>query len=443
MTRHTKRQKTINLLQEFSVPLIAGVFAALYFANSDATQYHHLTHSPLHHLVGHSPTAGSHAPGGGWFDFLTLHFLVNDLFMALFFGIAAKEITEACLPGGALNPVSKAINPLFATVGGVLGPIGVFLLLNSLMGSAAWSSGWGIPTATDIALAWLAARLVFGNGHPAISFLLLLAVADDGIGLAIIAIAYPNPDHPTLWANALWILPGMAAAYGLRRAGVRSWIPYIAGGGAFSWYGLYSAHLHPALALVFIVPFLPGPRRDLGLFLEAADDNAAPPSSAGQWARHLHSPLEQFEHQLKLPVDLGLFFFAFVNAGVALSGFSDLTWIILVSLIVGKTLGITTCSLLGQRLGFDLPAGMRLKHLVVVGVIAGLGLTVALFVSGQAFTDAALQGAAKMGALLSACALFIAIALGWVLNVRDVPRSRGITWPAWKWSEKGLVRAAE
>lgn len=443
MTGQTKRHKTINLLQEFSIPLVAGVVAALLFANWDAQQYHHLTHAPLVSFFG-TADAGVHGTSGGWWDFLTLHFLVNDLFMALFFGIAAKEITEACLPGGALNPASKAINPLFATIGGVVGPVGVFLLLNAMIGSTLWTSGWGIPTATDIALAWLVARLVFGKGHPAISFLLLLAVADDAIGLAIIAIAYPSPDHPTLWANTLWILPGMATAYGLRRAGVKSWIPYIACGGALSWHGLHSAHLHPALALVFIVPFLPGPKRDMGIFVEPVrddplDNGLVPASSVANHDDPTDSPLQRFEHQLKLPVDFGLFFFAFANAGVAFSDFSNLTWIVLASLIAGKMLGITTFSLLAERLGFALPVGMRTNHVVVVGVIAGLGLTVALFVSGQAYTDPALQGAAKMGALLSVGALFLAAVMGWALNVRDVPRASDAPWLAWKWPGRKSV----
>src|SRR5690606_15591442 len=97
-------------------------------------------------------------------------------------GVAAKEITEAVLPGGALNPPRKAINPLLGTLGGVAGPILVYFAFVHFMGRSDLAGGWGIPTATDIALAWLVARLAFGPQHPAVSFLLLLAVADDAIG---------------------------------------------------------------------------------------------------------------------------------------------------------------------------------------------------------------------------------------------------------------------
>ncbi len=422
-------KRTVQLLQEFSIPLIVGVFAALAFANLNPSLYDTLVHTPLHKLFGvmwHGAAHGSHHGAHGWEHCLTLHFLINDIFMVLFFGIAAKEITEACLPGGALNPISKAINPLLATLGGVLGPVGLFLLVNAWVGDPAWTRGWGIPTATDIALAWLVARCVFGKGHPAVSFLLLLAVADDAIGLGIIAIAYPDPAHPTLWANALWILPGMVAALSLRLWKVQNWVPYVLVGGGLSWWGLYSAHLHPALALVFIVPFLPGPRRDWGLYEESSDYDALEEEAHSRGTHQAHSPLENFEHNLKVFVDFGLFFFAFANAGVPFSGITGLTWIVVLSLLVGKTIGITAFSLVGEKLGFRLPDGMRLKQLALTGVIAGVGLTVALFVSGQAFVDTGLQGAAKMGALFSGGIAFFAIVLGKMLNVRD--ESRPATW---------------
>ena len=410
---HKKRPSTVERLREFSVPLLAGVVVAMIVANINFDAYEHLVHSPFAAILGGGhgaveATTGAELHASPWDHYTTLHFLVNDLFMVLFFGVAAKEITEACLPGGALNPPKKAINPLLGTLGGVLGPAFLYILLNKMMGEPAWQRGWGIPTATDIALAWLAARFIFGKAHPAVSFLLLLAVADDGIGLGIIAFAYPDANHPTQWSQALWILPGMAIAFALRAAKVRSWIPYIALGGAFSWWGLFNAHLHPALALVFIVPFLPGPRRDLGMFEDKKDES------------HL-STLEQFEHDVKAFVDFGLFFFAFANAGVPLAGITNLTWIVLLALVLGKILGISTFSFVGQKLGFPLPTGMTTGHLIVASAVAGMGLTVALFVSGQAFTDGAMQGAAKMGALFSVVAAPVAFALRQLLLAKTPP----------------------
>lgn len=442
------RKKIARWLHEYSIPLVVGVVVALFLANTSPAFYHRLTSTPVYELFSHSQnphdshsadlnhehhhettrsaetlghgdatmaethdgehsdTHASHGHADGIGHYFTLHFLINDLFMVLFFGVAAKEITEACLPKGALNPVSKAINPLFATIGGVLGPVAFFLTANAMFGEPAWTKGWGIPTATDIALAWMVARLIFGANHPAISFLLLLAVADDAIGLGIIAIAYPDPLHPTEWINALWIVPGMITAFILRKCQVQNWLVYVVAGGAFSWWGLYSAHLHPALALVFIVPFIPGPNVDFGLFRDDGSHDA-----------HADCPLEKFEHQTRWFVDFGLFFFALVNAGVSFNDVTGLTWILLASLAFGKTLGVTGFSMLAIRCGFPLPAGMNIRHTTVVGIIAGLGLTVALFVSGQAFIDPGTQSAAKMGALFSVVVALAAVVVAKVLGV--------------------------
>ncbi len=396
----------LGSIQEYSIPLIVGVFAALWAANSAPDWYENAVNGALvgGSILGHP---------------ITLGFLINDIFMVLFFGIAAKEITDAILPGGSLNPPSKAINPLLGTLGGVIGPVGTFfLLVHFLYGGspdeAAVANGWGVPTATDIALAWLAARLVFGAKHPAVNFLLLLAVADDAIGLGIIAVAYPDPAHPVAPTMMLFILGGMLVSVVLRKMNVRSWVPYILVGGGLSWYGLIMAHLHPALALVFIVPFLPADRPQMGLITEEED------VGAGTMPHHVSSPLEAFEHFFKTFVDYGLFLFAFSNAGVALANMGNLTWIILASLLVGKTVGIFGMSYLGKLLGFPLPDGMDLRSLAVAGLVAGLGLTVALFVAGEAYTTPGLQGEAKMGALFSASAFGLAIILGKLLRIQKV-----------------------
>ncbi len=374
-------------MREFSVPLITGVFAALAWANLAPQSYHAFLFNPF---LGR----------------LNVHFITNDIFMAFFFGIAAVEITQSCLPGGDLNPLKKAVNPLLATLGGVLGPAVVYLVLNHVIGSDALRRGWGIPTATDIAFAWLAARVIFGSGHPAVSFLLLLAVADDGIGLAIIAVFYPDPHFPV---EPVWLLLtalGMVVTFGLRLGKIRTYWPSVLIGGGLSWAGLFKAHLHPALALVFIIPFLPHAlREDKHFFEENVEDR---------------SPLAQYEHEWKVIVDFGLFMFGLANAGVELSAVGAATWLVLVSLLAGKCIGIFSLGALAELLGFPLPTGMSKKDLLVTGVIAGIGFTVALFVAGEAFTDPLIQGAAKMGAMLSIGAVFIALPLGKIMTVGKV-----------------------
>ncbi len=377
----------INLLREFSAPLIGGVIIAFLWTNISPESYHQFNHAPL---------IGS----------LSFHFVTNDLFMAFFFGIAAVEITQSCLPGGDLSPPSKAINSVLATVGGVIGPVLVYLILNRFLGSDALINGWGIPTATDIALAWLAARLVFGRNHPIIAFLLLLAIADDAVGLVIIALFYPDPLSPV---QPLWLILvalGMGVAFLLRKYRCKNYWPYLVLGGGLSWAGLHEAHLHPALALTFIVPFLPHPREETKHLFE--EDRAD------------FSTLARFEHEWKIIVDFGLFMFGLTNAGVQVTAICTATWLVLIALLAGKTGGIFSMAYLGQKLGFPLPDKMKYKELLVAALIAGIGFTVALFVAGEAFADPVIQGAAKMGAMLSILAFPLALILSKILKIRKV-----------------------
>ncbi|HIJ80076.1 MAG TPA: sodium:proton antiporter [Desulfuromonadales bacterium] len=377
----------VNMLREFSVPLICGVLLALFWANLNPAEYLRAVNAPF---------VGS----------FSLHFISNDLFMVFFFGIAAVEITQSFLPGGSLSPVSRAINPLMATLGGVIGPVIVYLVLNVLFGSPVLNRGWGIPTATDIALAWLVARLIFGASHPAVSYLLLLAVADDAIGLGIIAVFYPDPSHPV---SPVWLcltILGMLTAYGLRRVSVMSYWPYLFLGGVLSWTGLFMAHLHPALALVFILPFLPGqPRAAKGLFEENPDDR---------------SPLSNFEHEWKIIVDFGLFMFGMTNAGVEFSSLGTATWLVVSALIAGKSIGVFGMGYAASLFGMQLPHGMRRRDLLVVGLIAGIGFTVALFIAGEAFIEGSIRSAAKMGAILSILAALIAVFVAGSMGVKKV-----------------------
>ncbi len=401
-----KIKHLVNRLSEFSVPLILGVIVAILFSN----MYPHTYHEIVHHKF---------ISGAYW---STLHFLVNDIFMVFFFGIATVEIVESFLKGGALNPIRKAVNPLFGTIGGVIGPVAVFFILTALFGITELNKGWGIPTATDIALAWLAAKLIFGASHPAINFLLLLAIVDDAIGLGIIAIFYGDPNHPANPVQLLFVLAAMAIGFIMNKKNIQSWPLYIFGPGLLSWYGLYSAHLHPALALVFVVPFLPTGNKSEDLFVEESDEAYQKEKEAHPHSHH--NPLVNYSHATKLFVDFGLFFFAFANAGVQFSAVSSITWVIFAALIIGKTIGIFGFSFIGQLCGFSLPEGMGYKELLVTSIIAGIGLTVALFVAGVAYTDelSFVQGPAKMGALLSGFGFLIAYVIAKLTKVKPVKK---------------------
>ena len=419
----------ISFLQEYSIPLIIGVITGLVWANIDFHSYYELVEFDFWNF-GQGPYVEDHGHDKNDFyifgKHVTVHFLINEMFMVFFFGIAAKEITESVLPGGALNPLPKAINPIMGTLGGVFGPVGLFFLLAVLFygGSDDFgvvANGWAIPTATDIALAWLVARVIFGARHTAVNFLLLLAVADDAIGLVIIAVFYSTDVQP------LWLLltaGGMVAAYLFRRMRIPWWPVYIFIAGGMSWVGLVKAGVEPALALVVIVPFLPATHAaELNdEAIEAADHGDAHDTGhAHAVQEHQVGVLERFEHHLKLPVDMGLFFFAWANAGVAFGNINQVTLMILLSLIVGKTVGVSLFSFSVSKLGFPLPEGMGLRHLMVAGMIAGLGLTVALFVANKAYNTPegmAFLDPGKMGAVFSVVVAGLAFVFARVIGVR-------------------------
>mmetsp|Transcript_49103 Transcript_49103/g.137493 ORF Transcript_49103/g.137493 Transcript_49103/m.137493 type:complete len:890 (-) Transcript_49103:183-2852(-) len=427
----------VLLLQQFAIPLLTGILVAIMAANLDKLFYEKwFSHG------GHADGAGgdhrrmkdSSVDGNAEHPTIlglsfnghdvTLHFIVNDVFMCLFFGLAAKEICEAFQPGGSLYPPTRTtVNVLAATIGGIVGPVLVYVItlagldafgmLGDTYGFREYAIGWGIPTATDISLAWVTALCVFGQGHPAINFLLLLAIVDDGIGLLIIACAYPDPSNPVNPVWLLLVLVGCAVAFVLRRLRCVRWQMYVFLAGPFAWVGLLYAALHPSLALVFIVPFMPLHMESDILSLYGAEHDPAQ-KHHGKGA----SPLHAFEESVKLFVDfVVLFSFGVVNAGVQVDSFGALTFVVLLALVAGKTLGILVASKVASLFGCPPPAGMGSGVLAIVGFIASAGLTVALFISGEAFKEyPTLAAEAKMGALLSVGVALLAIAASSVLR---------------------------
>lgn len=415
--------RSLSLLREFSAFLLIGTVIALVWANVGHVSYERFVEEPLilaSTLEQWAASGGLLALLGSLYEGLagllthghpeelTFHFFVNDLFMVLFFGIAGKEVAESALPGGALSSVKKAAMPVVATLGGVLGPIAVFFTLVALLGVGGdvGQAAWAVPTATDIAYCWLFARVIFGRAHPAVTFLLVLAVLDDLIGMLIIAVYY-TPEVHIAWLGL--VVLALALCEGMRRAGVTRFWPYVLIGGTLSWFGLHYTGVHAALALVPIVPFMPHEHRDAGLFAEEAD--------AGD-------TLNRFEHAVGPVVDVGLLMFGLANAGVILSYTSltgALTWIIFLSLVLGKTLGIFTFCWGAGKAGLRLPEHVGQKQVLVIGLTAGIGFTVALFVSTVAIGLAGEQGwilpagtddMLKLGALLS----FAAGPLAWLLS---------------------------
>tara|TARA_R110002051_G_scaffold83650_9_gene148366 strand:- start:46459 stop:47739 length:1281 start_codon:yes stop_codon:yes gene_type:complete len=418
-----------NFVTNYSLLLIIGALIALVWANTNPEGYNYFVDYVLieDFFIGkpHYNDAGLVA-----YRTLTLHYFVNELLMAFFFAIAAKEVWEAViLKNGSLRG-KKAATPLVATFGGMAGPIAVYLGLAYFLGSDTYDAvakGWAIPTATDIAFSYLVGRMVFGAGHPAVRFLLLLAIADDAAGLIILAIFYPAGELAPEWLllsagsayAVFWLanrLPrrldrnNPARPYSTWVREKLSFWPYLIAG-ALSWYGFEESGINPALGLLPIVITIPHADRAFGIFSAAEE--------------HLTDLLNRIEHLLKHPVEIILFFFGLLNAGVEFSSIGSPTWLVLAGLLIGKPLGILLFGWLAARpLGLGLPLGMRIIDLFVIGCVAAIGFTVSLFIASVAFEstdmlgDVNVKDAAKMGALLSFFAAVVAIIAGKLTRVQ-------------------------
>jgi Na+:H+ antiporter, NhaA family len=374
----SQRRPVWSLILDNSLLLVAGTVAGLLWANIGHASYERFAHA--------------------------LHFAVNDVGMVFFFALAVKEILEATLPGGPLESPREAAVPILAAAGGMIGPAGLYILMVTLAGRPELMRGWAVPCATDIAFSYLAARLIFPPGHPAIPFLLLLAIADDALGLILLALFYPAAPV-SIFKFAALMIPALGITLWLKRRRTRTVWPYVILGGGLSWAAFFFGGLHPALAMVPILPFMPHEKRDLGLF---------DPREHG-----LPDTMNRFEHMWKTPVQFVLMLFGLVNAGVMFSSIGSGTWIVLASLLFGKPIGIVGTTFLAVSMGLRMPGGLSYRDATVMAVAAGIGFTVALFFATAAFEPGRLLDEAKMGALLSFLAAPIAIALGRVLGLRS------------------------
>lgn len=372
----TTNSNVVRFILDNSLLLLAGTAVAVIWANLDFGSYDRVAHA--------------------------LHFVVNDIGMVFFFALAAKEVFEATLPGGSLASPRRAISPLAAAVGGMVMPALIYLALTSLRGPAELTRGWAIPCATDIAFSAMVARIIFPAGHPAIPFLLLLAIADDALGLIILAVFYPSGSL-SLVSLAVLMAAAVLVAFWLRRRRVLSFWPYVLGPGILSWAGLYTGGFHPALALVPVVPFMPHSLEDLGIFEKKEGEQL--------------DTLSRFEHWWATPVQVILLMFGFANAGVPFTQIGPGTFYVVAGLLFGKPLGIVAFSGVARLAGADVPPGLRARDVLVVGLVAAIGFTVALFFATAAFPPGAALAETKMGALLSFVAAPIAIAAARVLRV--------------------------
>jgi NhaA family Na+:H+ antiporter len=327
--------------------------------------------------------------GSDWYLLdLTVLKVINYLLMSIFFFVVGLEIKRE-LTSGHLASFKKAMLPFVAAIGGMAVPALIYL---AIAGGVA-PGGWGVPVATDIALA-VGLLTMLGPSVAASlrSFLLALAVIDDIGAILIIAIVY-STGIKFSWLAAAAIALILIAV--LKKVRVSSLLVYCLV--AFTvWFSLYKTGIHPTLAGVILGLMTPNiPRKESGL--EDSEDGTV---SVIEWLEHKFHPISTF---FVVPI------FAFANTGVVITtesikGASQslIAWGIFLGLVIGKPLGILFVSIAAKRSKLaDYPEGATNSSILATGGAAGIGFTVAIFIANLAFEDAQTQDIAVLAVIVA------------------------------------------
>jgi len=393
-----------------SILLFAATVVALLWANSPwSASYVSLWKLPL--SIGRRPLFS-----------MDLHHWIDDGLMVLFFLVVGLEIKREIVKG-ELSSFRQAALPIIAALGGMLLPALLYFALNP---SGLGARGWGIPMATDIGFA-MGVLALLGKRIPSSLrvFMLALAIVDDVGAILVIAFFYT----PTISLPALTVAGGLLAlliALAMRRAPISLYVVV----GFFFWAAVLSSGVHATIAgviLGLIAPITPKFRpeelaesaepllRDFRAQILSHDKSSAEATLTGldQLLRGTDSLAERLERTLNPWVCfLVLPLFALASAGVALSTdqlklaySSSIALGIFVGLLLGKAVGITLFSFLGVKLKIaGMADGLTWKGIAGVGLLAGVGFTVALFISGLSFGDENLVATAKVAVLAASLA---------------------------------------
>jgi Na+:H+ antiporter, NhaA family len=328
----------------------------------------------------------------------SLAFYVNEIGMAFFIGLITQEVIEAVMKGGALHSWRRWSLVLIAAAGGAAGAVAVYLAYVGYKHETILAAAWPVASAIDVAAAYYTLKMIMPRSG-ALPFILLLGIATDLFGAVVVAPRYPALDVEAGGAGLIVVALGLAGL--LRALKVRAFWPYVAVCGTLSWIAFYREGLHPAFALVPIVPFLSHEPRRLDLFADPPDDDAT----------------HHFEHEWNELVQGILFLFGLVNAGVVLRGYDTGTWAILAASLVGRPLGMLAAVGLAVAAGLHLPRRIGWRELVVIALAASSGFTFALFFATGLISIGPVLAQLTLGALATAAGSALAIGAAKLLRV--------------------------
>jgi len=400
------------------IVLLLCTAVALILANSPWAQaYHHFWETKIGFAIGQFQLE------------LSLHHWVNDGLMAIFFFVIGLEVKREIVMG-ELRDMRRAALPLFAALGGMLAPAGIYLLIEAGKPGA---HGWGIPMATDIAFV-VGCMAILGPRVPRglRIMVLTLAIADDIGAILVIAFGYTDEIHTTA---LLLGFAGFAVVYIMMRLGVRSFVLY-AIVAAMTWYFFHESGVHATIAGVIIGLLTPTSKFvNESVFMRILDRARQVFEGGGfeslparaqklrrlQYAvRETIPPTEYLENALHPWVGFVIMpVFALANAGVEFSMHelsNSIAIAVIVGLVIGKPVGVTLLSWIAVRLKIAaLPTGVGWAAMVGAGMLAGIGFTMALFIAGLAMTPETLP-VAKVGVLsASGIAAVVGMIMLWIV----------------------------
>ena len=319
---------------------------------------------------------------------LTILKTINYVLMTLFFFVVGLEIKRE-LTSGHLSSFKNAVTPFIAAIGGMALPAGIYLIIAGDVDA----NGWGVPVATDIALAVGLLALVGTSAVASLrSFLLALAVIDDIGAILIIALVYSS-GVSTSWSLLAAIT--VAAIYLLNKFGVKSTYVYILFGIAL-WYCMYKSGVHPTLAGVILGLMTPNILKENSKLHDGEDNQV----SVIEWLEERIHPWSSF---IIVPL------FAFANTGVVITNDSindainsPIAWGIFAGLVIGKPIGVLASVFIARKINLgQYPQGAKSVDILATGSAAGIGFTVAIFIANLAFSDPATQDLAIFAVIIA------------------------------------------
>jgi len=358
-----------------------------------------VANSPLSDLYFDFLDTGFEVGGGVFYLKLTTLKIINYILMTIFFFVVGLEIKRE-MTTGHLSNFRNAVMPFLGAVGGMVIPAAIYLLI----AGDTDSRGWGVPVATDIALAVGLLAMIGSSVVPSLrTFLLGLAVIDDIGAILIIAFIY------TTGVGYQWVAASAAAVLAIvlaRKLGIRAWSIYIVLG-TLLWYFLYRSGIHATLSGVILGLLTPNiPKHDADLV-----NSEGKPLSIIEW---LETKLHPWSSFAIVPI------FAFANTGVTISmeaienaiG-SPIAWGIFCGLVIGKPLGILVAVIAAKKANVgDYPAGSKISGIFATGSAAGIGFTVAIFIADLAFKNQADQDMAVIAVIFAS---LVSGLLSWIL----------------------------